>query len=146
LDGFDILAVDVARAVPPRSKVCELYGGVGVLGLTALAHHYANGTPLAWLRCSDENPANARCFYRAVESLPQDMTGYITERQQQRNAQREYHARTKAKTSPDTKDGATGLTLGHQQRLRPPPKPAILWHRRARRFDPGRHWAPKFSL
>jgi hypothetical protein len=80
LNGFDILAVDVARAVPPRSKVCELYGGVGVLGLTALMARH--------LHCSDENPANARCFYRTVESLQPDMTGYITERQQQRNAQR----------------------------------------------------------
>ena len=76
LDGFDHLALDVARAVPPGSKVCELYGGVGVLGLTALAYHYHyNNKGLAWLRCSDENPANPRCFQRAVDSLPEAMTG-----------------------------------------------------------------------
>ena len=40
LDGFDILALNVARAVPSGAKVCELYGGVGVLGLTALSYHY----------------------------------------------------------------------------------------------------------
>lgn len=70
MDGFDILALDVARAVPGGSKVCELYAGVGVLGLTSLAYHAQEGnTPLAWLRCSDENPANPRCFKRAVDSL-----------------------------------------------------------------------------
>lgn len=78
MDGFDILALDVARAVPPGSKVCELYGGVGVLGLTALAYHYYEGNPLQWLRCSDENPANPRCFQRAVETLPHEMTGRST--------------------------------------------------------------------
>ena len=79
LDGFENLALDVARAVPPGSKVCELYGGVGVLGLTALAYHHNNNNnndkSLKWLRCSDENAANPRCFHRAVESLPEEMTG-----------------------------------------------------------------------
>jgi 23S rRNA (uracil1939-C5)-methyltransferase len=69
MDGFDILANDVARSIPGSSKVCELYGGVGVLGLTTLAHHQQQGDPLQWLRCSDENPANARCFHRSTESL-----------------------------------------------------------------------------
>lgn len=75
LGGFDILANDVARAVSGGSRVCELYAGVGVLGLTALAHHYEEGNPLEWIRCSDENPANPKCFQRAVESLPLEMTG-----------------------------------------------------------------------
>jgi tRNA/tmRNA/rRNA uracil-C5-methylase (TrmA/RlmC/RlmD family) len=75
LDGFDILALDVAAAIPGGSKVCELYGGVGVLGLTALAYHHNQQNPLIWLRCSDENPSNSRCFQRAVDSLPNDMTG-----------------------------------------------------------------------
>ena len=75
LDGFDILALNVARAVPSGAKVCELYGGVGVLGLSTLAYHfYHNHEPLKWLRCSDENPANVRCFDRSVESLSVDMT------------------------------------------------------------------------
>jgi 23S rRNA (uracil1939-C5)-methyltransferase len=69
MDGFDILANDVARSIPGGSKVCELYGGVGVLGLTTLAYHQQRGYPLQWLRCSDENPANARCFHRSTESL-----------------------------------------------------------------------------
>lgn len=75
MDGFSVLAADVARVVPAGAKVCELYGGVGVLGLTTLAHHANQNTqPLAWLRCSDENPANPRCFQRAVESLPTHVT------------------------------------------------------------------------
>lgn len=69
MDGFDILANDVARSIPGGSKVCELYGGVGVLGLTALAFHEKHGDPLQWLRCSDENPANPRCFQRSVDTL-----------------------------------------------------------------------------
>ena len=74
MDGFDILAVDVAEAVPGGSRVCELYAGVGLLGLTALAYH-ANNDPLKWIRCSDENPANPRCFERTVSSLPSSVTG-----------------------------------------------------------------------
>ena len=77
LQGFDVLANDVARAVPGGSKVCELYAGVGVLGLSSLVYHAeaAGGEPLEWIRCSDENSANARCFQRAVESLPLETTG-----------------------------------------------------------------------
>jgi 23S rRNA (uracil1939-C5)-methyltransferase len=69
MDGFEILANDVARRVPQGSKVCELYAGVGLLGLTAFAFHASADGGLKWLRCSDENPANARCFQRAVDSL-----------------------------------------------------------------------------
>jgi 23S rRNA (uracil1939-C5)-methyltransferase len=75
LDGFDVLATDVARAVPGGSKVCELYAGVGLLGLTTLAHLAKEGTPLEWIRCSDENPSNPRCFQRSIESLPLEVTG-----------------------------------------------------------------------
>jgi 23S rRNA (uracil1939-C5)-methyltransferase len=75
LNGFDVLASDVARSVPGGSKVCELYAGVGVLGLSALAYHSGTDKPLAWLRCSDENPANPQCFERSVDSLPPAVTG-----------------------------------------------------------------------
>ena len=80
LDGFDVLARDVANAVPGGSRVCELYAGVGVLGLTALAHHareqeQTKSDPLVWLRCSDENPSNPRCFHRAVDSILPEVTG-----------------------------------------------------------------------
>lgn len=69
MDGFDVLATDVAKHVPGKSRVCELYAGVGLLGMTALAYHANKGTPLVWVRCSDENPANPRCFQRTVDSL-----------------------------------------------------------------------------
>ena len=73
IDGFDILANDVARKVPPGSKVCELYAGVGMLGLTALAYNFENDIEgLKWLRCSDENPSNSRCFARSLDSLPRE--------------------------------------------------------------------------
>ena len=70
IDGFDILANAVAHRVPAKSKVCELYSGVGLLGLTALAYHAGSDeNALQWLRCSDENPANSRCFEKALDSL-----------------------------------------------------------------------------
>lgn len=69
MDGFDIIANDVARAVPGGTRVCELYAGVGLLGLTSLVYHNDNGSPLVWVRCSDENPANTRCFSRSLQSL-----------------------------------------------------------------------------
>ena len=74
MDGFDILAQDVAKAVPGYSRVCELYAGVGLLSLTALAYH-ADASPLEWVRCSDENPSNPRSFEKAVDSLPANLTG-----------------------------------------------------------------------
>ena len=87
LDGFDVLAADVARAVPGGSKVCELYAGVGMLGLTALAYHAEEGNPLEWIRCSDENPANPKCFQRAVESLPAEVTGRVLGGQRKKKTQ-----------------------------------------------------------
>jgi tRNA/tmRNA/rRNA uracil-C5-methylase (TrmA/RlmC/RlmD family) len=83
MDGFDILAIDVAKAVPGGSRVCELYAGVGLLGLTALAYHGNRANPLKWVRCSDENAANPRCFRRAVDSLPASVAGHQGEGKKQ---------------------------------------------------------------
>jgi tRNA G37 N-methylase Trm5 len=70
MDGFDILANDVAKSIPGGSKVCELYAGVGLLGLTSLVHHaQPDSEPLTWVRCSDENPANVRSFTRSLSSM-----------------------------------------------------------------------------
>ena len=80
LDGFDVIAQEVAKSVPPNAAVCELYGGVGTLGLSAMSYSYYNHPTLTnddgnklkglmWLRCSDENPANANCFNRAANSM-----------------------------------------------------------------------------
>jgi len=82
LEGFGkLIAKEVREAIPSGSKVCELYAGVGLLGLSALLHHgkladkYEDSSGLAFLRCSDSNPANVKCFERAVCSLPKHMTG-----------------------------------------------------------------------
>jgi hypothetical protein len=83
MDGFTDIAKEVSMAIPSRSKVCELYAGVGLLGLSALLHHgkrIDNGGGgegrggLGWLRCSDENPENARCFELAVMSMSRQIT------------------------------------------------------------------------
>ena len=84
LEGFDAVEMHIDWDIPPGSIFCELYAGVGVLGLTALSYHhcmskveedddhddYEGGgrRPLRWLRCSDKNPVNPRCFDRAVGS------------------------------------------------------------------------------
>lgn len=75
MDGFDEIAMHVARNIPGGSKVCELYAGVGLIGLTALSYSYKQGEPLQWLRCSDENPANPRSFNKNVYSMPSEVTG-----------------------------------------------------------------------
>jgi len=77
MDGFEKIALHVAKAIPPGSSVCELYAGVGLLGLTALlySHQHHGDSPIKWLKCSDENDANPRCFERAVQSMPTEITG-----------------------------------------------------------------------
>mmetsp|Transcript_4105 Transcript_4105/g.8013 ORF Transcript_4105/g.8013 Transcript_4105/m.8013 type:complete len:721 (-) Transcript_4105:87-2249(-) len=88
LEGFSEIAKEVREAIPAGSKVCELYAGVGLLGLSALLYHgkmdqkfntggdsKGGSVGLGWLRCSDENPENLRCFERAVSSMPMHITG-----------------------------------------------------------------------
>mmetsp|Transcript_37161 Transcript_37161/g.77825 ORF Transcript_37161/g.77825 Transcript_37161/m.77825 type:complete len:638 (+) Transcript_37161:130-2043(+) len=82
LEGFGEISKQVREAIPRGSKVCELYAGVGLLGLSALLHHGKQQAAeedgvqgLGWLRCSDENPENARCFERAVNSMSMHITG-----------------------------------------------------------------------
>lgn len=83
-EGFGEIAKQVREAIPNGSKVTELYAGVGLLGLSALLHHGKLAEKyndpdggIHWLRCSDENPENARCFERAVTSMPMQITGRV---------------------------------------------------------------------
>jgi 23S rRNA (uracil1939-C5)-methyltransferase len=62
LDQFSAIVAAVADWTPPGATVCELYAGVGVLGLNVL--HKAE-----WVRCSDVNSANPRAFERAKERI-----------------------------------------------------------------------------
>lgn len=68
LDAFAGILEQVASHVPVDSVVCELYAGVGLIGLS-IAHKCAE------VRCSDENPANVRAFEKACRSLPSGVGG-----------------------------------------------------------------------
>ena len=78
LAGFAAIVARAAALVGPArlngAVACELYGGIGTIGLSLLALPLAGpgggGGGLAELRCSDENPANARAFDMARRSLP----------------------------------------------------------------------------
>lgn len=69
MDGFEVIARDIAKIVTGGSRVCELYAGIGLLGLTCMVYNEEQGKGLKWIRCSDENPANNRCFRRSLRSL-----------------------------------------------------------------------------
>lgn len=59
-EAFARLVKSLARWVPDDSAVCELYAGVGAVGLALRPR-------LAALRCSDGNPNALRAFEAAVE-------------------------------------------------------------------------------
>ncbi|CAM9562748.1 unnamed protein product [Scytosiphon promiscuus] len=63
LDHFEAIVEAVVDWVPEGSGVCELYAGVGVLGLNVAAK-------AAFVRCSDVNSFNPRSFERSRRSLP----------------------------------------------------------------------------
>jgi 23S rRNA (uracil1939-C5)-methyltransferase len=72
LDQFSAIVAAVADWTPPGATVCELYAGVGVLGLNVL--HKAE-----WVRCSDVNSANPRAFERARERIqPQRLASQVS--------------------------------------------------------------------
>ncbi|KAJ8613020.1 hypothetical protein CTAYLR_004042 [Chrysophaeum taylorii] len=61
LDAFARLVLDLARWVPDGAIVCELYAGVGAIGLSLRPR-------LGELRCSDGNPHAERCFDLAARA------------------------------------------------------------------------------
>jgi len=63
LRSFSQIVAALRRFVAPGSRVVEMYGGVGTIGL-----HLAD--LVSSLTCSDENPHNERCFNASVQDLP----------------------------------------------------------------------------
>lgn len=66
LCAFENIISAVRSYVPKGSKVVELYGGVGTIGL-----HLAD--LVSSLVCSDENPHNRQCFERSAKELPEEL-------------------------------------------------------------------------
>jgi tRNA/tmRNA/rRNA uracil-C5-methylase (TrmA/RlmC/RlmD family) len=66
LEQFESMLRAIQPFIPPRSRVCELYAGAGVIGLSTAA------STCEWLRCSDENPANLEAFLQVKRGLPAD--------------------------------------------------------------------------
>eukprot|EP00752_Nemacystus_decipiens_P008520 g7609.t1 len=66
LDHFESIVEAVVDWVPEGSAVCELYAGVGVLGLNV-------ATKAAFVRCSDVNSFNPRSFEKSRRSLPANL-------------------------------------------------------------------------
>ena len=62
LAGFARIIDTIRRYIPAKSKVIELYGGVGTIGLNCLDR-------VKKLHCSDENPYNVECFDACVDDL-----------------------------------------------------------------------------
>lgn len=63
LTGFEAILNSLRKYVPQESKIVELYGGVGTIGV-----HLAD--LCSSLECSDENPNNAACVRATLSSLP----------------------------------------------------------------------------
>ena len=57
--GFSKIVQTIRRWIPKRSKVIELYAGVGTIGLQIL-------DLVKQIQCSDENPYNKACFERTL--------------------------------------------------------------------------------
>jgi tRNA/tmRNA/rRNA uracil-C5-methylase (TrmA/RlmC/RlmD family) len=134
MDGFEVIAQYVAKLVPPKSTVCELYAGVGILGLTALAYHHLAendnpaATALRWLRCSDENPANLKCFERSIRSMPASITGasiVYSKQQSTRNKANKYTTKATYMVASATTAVQEGQALGASVLLVDPPRSGL---------------------
>ncbi len=76
LDGFERIAEAVVDEVRSHggNRICELYSGVGVLGLRVW-----RDAGVEWVRCSDENPHNLKCFNKGKRAVDAgDAVTYMT--------------------------------------------------------------------
>jgi 23S rRNA (uracil1939-C5)-methyltransferase len=62
LVGFSKIIRTIRSYIPPNSRVIELYGGVGTIGLNCL-------DLVDEIQCSDENPYNKICFEKTLSEL-----------------------------------------------------------------------------
>eukprot|EP00639_Heterosigma_akashiwo_P015852 CAMPEP_0206392796 /NCGR_PEP_ID=MMETSP0294-20121207/20222_1 /ASSEMBLY_ACC=CAM_ASM_000327 /TAXON_ID=39354 /ORGANISM="Heterosigma akashiwo, Strain CCMP2393" /LENGTH=511 /DNA_ID=CAMNT_0053846043 /DNA_START=208 /DNA_END=1744 /DNA_ORIENTATION=- len=62
LDAFSKLVERIDPWVPEGARICELYSGVGIIGLN-MAHK------AEWVRCSDISPSIPRSFEKTVAAL-----------------------------------------------------------------------------
>ncbi len=62
LEGFTRIISSLRQYIPSQSRLVELYGGVGTIGLSVLDR-------VEYLVCSDENPNNEKAFYTALETV-----------------------------------------------------------------------------
>lgn len=65
LDQFETIVAEVAACVPEGARVCELYAGIGLLGLNCLERAHS-------VRCSDVNPHLDEPVAAALAMLPTD--------------------------------------------------------------------------
>jgi 23S rRNA (uracil1939-C5)-methyltransferase len=70
LDAFERIIDRVVEWVPRGARVCELYAGVGIVGLNVLLRCGAE-----WVHCSDDNPNLVPSFEAAVRGLSPDVQG-----------------------------------------------------------------------
>ena len=64
LDGFEDIVDEICKMVDHGDTICELYGGIGLVGLSVLAR-----CGIKELRCSDQNPNNQKAFNLSLLSM-----------------------------------------------------------------------------
>jgi 23S rRNA (uracil1939-C5)-methyltransferase len=62
IDQFQKIVEGIRKRIPKKSKIIELYAGVGTIGFNVV-------DLTSSIFCSDENPGNLLCFNKSLESL-----------------------------------------------------------------------------